>query len=241
MSSRRILVVDDDRAMIRSLCDVLRLSGWETASAGSGEEAVEKVGTSQYDAILMDVKMAGMTGVDALRAIRAKHPTLPVVLMTAYSSTALLQQADDWGATKVLFKPLPIPSLLELLKWIGDTRRAVLVVDDDREFLRSLGDLLKARCFDVFEASSLERAVSELHRHPLPVVLLDLKLDDLDPQTVVRSIRRAHAGAAIILLSGHPALLDEVSRALNDTRVIGHLPKPVPPDQLTHMLDAVLG
>jgi CheY-like chemotaxis protein len=241
ITNRRILVVDDDRAMIRSLSDVLRLSGWETSTAASGEEAVQVVDAERFDAILMDVKMTGMSGVDALRVIRQNHPTLPVVLMTAYSSHALLQEAEDCGATKVMFKPVRIPNLLELLKWIVETRRAVLVVDDDAAYLRSTADLLRSRGFDVFEAASLERAVSELHRYPLPVVLLDLKLNDLDPQMVVRSIRRAHAGAAIILLSGHQALLDEVTGQLHDARVLGQLRKPVLPDQLTHMLDAVLG
>ena len=83
--TKRVLVADDDRAMVQTLCDVLRMSGWETVSAGSGEEAIQQVDASAFTAVLMDVRMGGMSGVEAMRAIRTRCPAMPVILMTAYA------------------------------------------------------------------------------------------------------------------------------------------------------------
>jgi DNA-binding NtrC family response regulator len=239
--SRRVLVVDDDRAMVRTLCDVLQLAGWEPEGAFSGEEAIQRAAQGSFAAVLMDVRMSGITGVDALRGIRQRRPTLPVILMTAYSSGALLQEAQEWGVTRVLPKPLPIDALLQLLTLLQHGRRAVLLVDDDPDFLRSLSALLTARGYSVQQARTPEAAVAELQQHPASVVLLDLKLDDLDPREVLAAIRRSAAGAAIILYSGHASLLEETVSRLNDRRVLGFLRKPFGAEQLTRILDDVLG
>lgn len=239
--NRRVLVVDDDRAMVRTLCDVLQLAGWEPEGAFSGEDAIQRAAHGSFAAVLMDVRMSGITGVDALRGIRARRPTLPVILMTAYSSGALLQEAHEWGVTRVLPKPLPIDALLQMLKLLREGRRAVLLVDDDPDFLRSLSMLLTTRGYSVQQARTPEAAVAELQKHPAPVVLLDLKLDDLDPSEVLAAIRRSASGAAIILYSGHTSLLDETVSRLNDRRVLGFLRKPFGAEQLTKMLDDVLG
>jgi CheY-like chemotaxis protein len=238
--NRKILVVDDDQAMVRSLCDVLTLSGWDASNASSGEEAIERVDQESFDVVLMDVKMGGVTGVEALRSIRNRHPTLPVVLMTAYSSSRLLQDANDWGATRVLFKPLPIPTLLELLTLYAEDRRALLLVDDDPEFVRSMSTVLEARGYRVYKATTIEQALTHLrHRHPM-VVLLDLNINHLQPNEVIRVIRNASTSAAIILLSGFPGLLAEATAPGTARRVYATLQKPFQPDELTQLLDDVL-
>src|SRR5258708_13677781 len=83
--NRRVLVVDDDRFMVRTLSDVLRLRGWEVGRAHSGAEAVELVSGRAFDVVLMDVKMPGMDGVAAFKAMSAFIPDIRVLLMTAYS------------------------------------------------------------------------------------------------------------------------------------------------------------
>ena len=70
----RLLVVDDDPGMVRSLCDVLRFSGWEPVGVHSGEEAMQQVEVSPFTAVVMDVRMTGMSGVEALSAMRARRP-----------------------------------------------------------------------------------------------------------------------------------------------------------------------
>lgn len=236
----RLLVVDDDRGMVRSLCDVLRISGWEPVGAHSGEEALRVLDDSRFSAVLMDVRMTGISGVEALGAMRRSHPTLPVLLMTAYASDALLEEARDTGATRILHKPIAVPMLLEQLDKLQRMRRAVLVVDDDPAFLASLSELLAEREYTVYAAKSLDEAVAQLRRNAPPLVLLDLRLADEDPATVVASAQRANATTAIILCSGYHTLLRELSEKSNRRRVVGAVRKPFEIDQLTGMLDALL-
>ncbi len=233
-------MVDDDRGMVRSLCDVLRISGWEPVGAHSGEEALREVDASRFSAVLMDVRMTGISGVEALGTLRRKHPTLPVLLMTAYASDALLEQARGSGATQILHKPVAIPALLAQLDALHRMRRAILVVDDDPAFLESLSALLVEREYTVYQAASLDEAVARLRQNAPPLVLLDLKLADVDPAAVVASAQRANATTAIILCSGYHGLLSELSEKSDKQRVVGTVRKPFEIDQLTGMLDALL-
>lgn len=236
----RLLVVDDDHGMVRSLCDVLRFSGWEPVGVHSGEEAMRTVEAATFSAVVMDVRMTGISGVEALGAMRKLHPTLPVILMTAYASDALLEQARDYGATRILHKPIAVPGLLEQLDALHRVRRSILLVDDDPEFLESLSALLTERAFTVYQASSLGEAIAQLRRIAPPLVLLDLKLTDVDPAEVVAEAKRANATTAIILCSGYPALLSELAEGAASPRVVGTMRKPFQIDQLTAMLDALL-
>ena len=160
--------------------------------------------------------------------------------MTAYASDDLLQQARAKGATRILHKPVPLPGLLEQLQVLQDGRRGLLLVDDDPDFLRSLSTLLGERDYAVHEARSLDEAVAQLRTHAPPIVLLDLKLADAEPADVIAGVQRANATTAIILCSGYPSLLRELSDSAATPRIVGSLRKPFEINQLTQMLDAVL-
>ena len=240
MPGGRLLVVDDDRGMVRTLCDVLRFSGWDPVGVYSGEEAMRQVEASRFSAVVMDVRMAGISGVEALRAIRVCRPTLPVILMTAYASDALLKQAKDSGATRILHKPIALPGLLEELELLKRARRGVLLVDDDPDFLASLSVLLSERDYTVYEAASLDEAVAQLRIHSPPIVVLDLKLADAEPQEVIARVQSANATTAIVLCSGYRNLLRDVSVGPRTARIVGAVEKPFQIDHLTGMLDALL-
>jgi two-component system response regulator HydG len=110
-----ILVVDDDRLMVRTLCDLLRRRGYDAHGAHSGEEALAAAARRDWSVVLMDVRMAGMTGVDVLKEMRKSKRAPPVVLMTAYSAADLLAEAAAAGAARVLAKPIAPELLLEVL------------------------------------------------------------------------------------------------------------------------------
>jgi two-component system response regulator HydG len=112
----RILIVDDDREMVKTLCDILRLHGWDTAEAYSGEEAVAAQQEFEYPCVLMDIKMPGVDGIEAFKMMRATFPELRVILMTAHSSPESMQDAMRQGAYRVVPKPLDLPALLALLE-----------------------------------------------------------------------------------------------------------------------------
>ena len=102
----RILIVDDDRAHLSMLQTML--SGWsyETRLAEDGESAVRTAKEIPFDAVLMDVRMAGQGGIEALREIKEYNPAIPVLIMTAYSSVDNAVEALKAGAYDYLTKPL---------------------------------------------------------------------------------------------------------------------------------------
>lgn len=106
-----ILVVDDERVHRYTLCSLFADWGWESEEADDGSAAVAAVQARPFDAILMDVRMAHMDGMEALRRIRAINPAIPIVIMTAFSSVDSAVAAIKQGAQDYLTKPLDFERL----------------------------------------------------------------------------------------------------------------------------------
>jgi DNA-binding NtrC family response regulator len=234
--TRSILVVDDDRTMVKTLCAVLQRRGWTTTAAYSGEEAVERSAREQFAAVLMDVKMSGMNGVEAFRAIKAVQPRARVILMTAYAAHELLEEAEREGVLKVLSKPVPLDALQTLLDEALRARHGVLIVDDDPEFLKTLSEVVAARGHLVLRAGSLDEALELIAQDEPAVVLLDLRLDTVPPREAVVAIRQANPAAGLILYSGHTQVLDETVVSVPAEWIRASLTKPIPLDQLMALL-----
>ena len=112
----RVLVVDDDRQMVATLCDVLELNGWKTQGAFTGGEALAAIRwPTGYDCILIDIKMPGMDGIAAVKAIRAERPDACIIVMTALAGPDPWREAGQAGAARVLAKPVDPQRLLQIM------------------------------------------------------------------------------------------------------------------------------
>ncbi|HEY4219575.1 MAG TPA: response regulator [Gemmatimonadaceae bacterium] len=237
--SRRILIVDDEVLMVRTLSDILRMKGWDVHGEHTGEAALEflRTTTDKIDVVLMDVRMGGMTGVDALRVIREEKPDLPVMLMTAYSTAELLAEAERQGAVRILSKPVLISGLLSMLETITDPPRRVLVVDDNHAYLATIAEILQAHRYVTFRADSLGSALQLLAAREPGVVLLDMRLDGVDPETSVLAIRKVNPSVCLILYSGSEASLRQGEESGISSNVMATLRKPFPPETLLKLLE----
>jgi len=110
-----ILVVDDDRDMVDTLCDILELRGWTTLRAYSGQDAVSLATSTNVDWVLMDVRMPHVDGVKALEEIRRVRPHQRVVLMTAFASQDVRDQAAR-ASVPLIKKPFEPTALWSLLQ-----------------------------------------------------------------------------------------------------------------------------
>jgi CheY-like chemotaxis protein len=119
----KVLVVDDDRRMVKTICDILNVRGYATMAAYSGEEALDKVREESFDCVLMDLKMPGIDGVEALKLIKELRPELPVVLMSAYAAEEQVAEAKRHGASTVLTKPLDFQQILTFLSLLQKDER----------------------------------------------------------------------------------------------------------------------
>ena len=110
-----ILLVDDDDQLRGSFYNLLSMEGYAVRAASSGEAALALADEALPDAVIMDVRMPGMDGLSTLRALRKREPRLPVIIMTAYSTTDSAIEATKLGAFDYILKPFDIPDILELL------------------------------------------------------------------------------------------------------------------------------
>lgn len=112
----RILVVDDDPQLRQSFERLLLREGYETMTAPSAEEGIKKVSSFKPDLVIMDVRMSGMTGLEAFRIIKEMDSRIPVIIMTAYGTTDSAIEATKLGAFDYILKPFDIPDVLSLIE-----------------------------------------------------------------------------------------------------------------------------
>jgi DNA-binding NtrC family response regulator len=108
----RILIVDDDPGQRSLLDSFLASQGFETVTASSGEQALERLRTGGFSMMISDVRMPGLTGLETLRRARQEHPVLPVLLVTAFADIRDAVGAMRDGALNYLAKPIDLDELL---------------------------------------------------------------------------------------------------------------------------------
>ena len=111
----QILIVDDDHQLRQSFERLLAAEGHDVRAASSGEAGIAAVREAVPDAVIMDVRMSGISGLEAYAAMREIEPRLPVIIMTAYGTTEIAIEATKMGAYDYILKPFDIPEILKLL------------------------------------------------------------------------------------------------------------------------------
>jgi DNA-binding NtrC family response regulator len=128
--NRLILVVDDDAGQRGLLGEFLTRQGYDVRTADSGEAALAEVASRVPDLVISDVRMPGMTGLEALREVRVAHPALPVLLVTGYADVRDAVVAMRDGAVDYLEKPIDLDELLRLVdRILGVAERGFPEVD----------------------------------------------------------------------------------------------------------------
>lgn len=213
----KVLVVDDDRRMSKTIYDILKISGYEVVEANSGEEAVGKMQADMPDCIIMDMKMEGINGIETMKIIKETAPHLPVILMSAYANDEQTLEAKQRGAWAVLDKPIDIQAILSFLSLLRK-EKSILIVDDDPQFCRTLQDILQSRGYKVETEINPENVLNDMEREYKLVVLLDLKLGNKDGTDVLRVIRAKYPTKPVILVTGYG---DEMAESINKGFQIG--------------------
>jgi len=110
--SRRILVVDDEESILRSLEGVLKDEGHEVALARSGKAALEAVEAEDPDLVLLDIWLPGMDGLETLDVLRTRYPDLPIIMMSGHGTIETAVRATRLGAYDFIEKPLNLDKVL---------------------------------------------------------------------------------------------------------------------------------
>jgi CheY-like chemotaxis protein len=230
----RILVVDDDRRMTRTLVDILTVSGFEAIEASSGPDALEKARTMEFDCVISDIKMPEMDGVELHRRLREIRPGLPVVLMTAYAANELIRQGLDEGVTGVFDKPLDIHHLLGFFTSLSKNRM-VVIVDDDEAFCKTLDDILRQRGFKVMQVTNPHIDVDSIVTDA-QVILLDMKFNGISGLDVLKEIRKNNPTLPVLMVTGYRDEMTVSIRSALEINAFTCLYKPLEIPQLLEML-----
>jgi len=114
--SAALLVVDDDDAVRDVICLLLRSNAYHPISCRSADEALAKLASVEVDAVISDIRMPGMTGMELLEQIRSTKPDLPVILMTGYADLDTAVSAIKKGAFDFIIKPYKADYLLHAVE-----------------------------------------------------------------------------------------------------------------------------
>ena len=109
-----ILVVDDDDSVRKFMAGALAEEGGRVRAAASGPEAIEKAQAEKFDAVVLDLRMPGMDGVETLAHLMERDPGLAVIVLTGYGSVESAREAMVLGARDYVTKPVD-PGLLAVI------------------------------------------------------------------------------------------------------------------------------
>lgn len=110
-----LLVVDDDALFLRVCSTVLRRAGFTVEATGDATQVIERLSTRSFDAVITDVRMPKVDGVQLLRAIRSRDPEMPVVLMSGQPTVEAAMQAIEHRALRMLQKPFEVDVLVNVV------------------------------------------------------------------------------------------------------------------------------
>ncbi|UCD87962.1 MAG: response regulator [Desulfobacterales bacterium] len=118
----KLLLVDDEEDFISALAERLRIRNYDTSLATSGEAAMLLIQQDRPDIVILDLKMPGMGGMQTLKQIKAKDPTIDVIMVTGSVDSKVGESALSAGANDHLVKPFDIKNLVEKIQDIRKKR-----------------------------------------------------------------------------------------------------------------------
>ncbi len=116
ISRARILIVDDDTAILRSIAQILKAKGYTVDTAESGCEAVEKTKKERYDLALIDIRLPDIKGTRLLKDMEMGTPRMKTIMITGYAALENAIESLNLGANGYLEKPVDPERLLNIIR-----------------------------------------------------------------------------------------------------------------------------
>jgi DNA-binding NtrC family response regulator len=196
---------------------ILKRKGYDVSFTGDGLEAIEITKVKHFDMILTDIKMPHIDGVATLRMIKKIDPKSIVVMMTAYSVDELIKQGLEEGAYGVLYKPLDIEKLIDLIEESKKTGKAhpILIIDDEPCNVMILQKILskKGYAVDIAYTGEEASAIEQAKKHE--IFFIDLMMPSMNGLKTYLSLKKINPDAVAIIMTGyHQEAQELVEKAL---------------------------
>ncbi|MEC3862992.1 sigma-54 dependent transcriptional regulator [Mesobacterium sp. TK19101] len=221
-NAMKIAIVDDEKDMRQSISQWLALSGYDTETFASAEEALGALGPDYPGIVISDIRMPGMDGIQLLRKLMGSDSTLPVILITGHGDVPMAVEAMRIGAYDFLEKPFNPDRMTELAKKATTARRLTL---DNRALRRELSDGGQIMKKLIGQSPVMERLREDI---------LDLGQADghvlIDGETGTGKTLIAHALHAVGARAGKKFVLLRCS-AFDETALMRRLFGPMMPEE----------
>jgi DNA-binding NtrC family response regulator len=116
MSNEKVLLVDDEQEFTQVLSERMKARGLNVVTADNGATAIQKAEAESFDAIILDIRMPGMDGIETLRRLRKINPNLQVIMLTGQASVKAGIEATKLGALDFLEKPADLKQIMEKIQ-----------------------------------------------------------------------------------------------------------------------------
>jgi signal transduction histidine kinase len=169
--SKRVLVIDDERRMAGSVCQVLSREGYHAVASHSGREGLERLDEQPFDVVLTDLRMPDLDGIEVLRQIHERHPETLAIVMTAHASTESAIEAIHHAAFDYIPKPFEIEQLLSAVA------RAFRCIETERlrsDMMSMISHDIKVPLTSIIGYTSLIRDRRRGEWHPRAEGFLDI-------------------------------------------------------------------
>jgi len=135
--SEKVLLVDDEVDFLETLSERMRVRDMDVTTSASPLDAIKKVQEKDYDAIIMDLKMPQMDGLQLLKVLKEKNPDLQIILLTGHATVAKGIEAMKLGATDFLEKPVDLEVLTEKIHK-AQAKKMIIVKKHTEEHIKKI-------------------------------------------------------------------------------------------------------
>jgi len=234
----RVLVVDDEPGMRMTLAANLELEGYEVVEAESGSQALDLVKERPFQAVITDMRMPGMSGLDTFRAIRELYPDMAVVLMTGFAVEEMLEEGLSEGAYAVLRKPFSMELAAKVLARAVRSQ-LILVVDDAPKAADTLAAALSLAGLQAESVHDGEAATHIVREGRVDVCVLDLVMPKKDGLATCQEILAIDPQVIIIAITGHA--VERLIKAVLEQGCYACVRKPFDVKDLIHTIAQARG
>jgi DNA-binding NtrC family response regulator len=141
MATDRVLLVDDEVNFLEALAERMRMRGLEVTCARSGREALTAVEGATFDAVVLDLAMPGLDGLETLRRLRQMQPELQVMILSGRATVQTAVEATRLGATDIFEKPTDVETLVQRIR----SARAARLAHDDEVSQEHIDDIMRTK------------------------------------------------------------------------------------------------